>query len=171
MGAGYTNYFVSSSANSGHEVRAQAWVLIRENTDPYIPEGWSVVLKTDGDGTFAYDSPHWGSSTTVLNSHTDPLAPGNAKYAAYNTRNFDAVKACVGSLANCLPVHAFDEPIQNAAALFDGPHRREGVIEGAWLNAFGATSQRTCAPQRPGFNTQCSGGNNARWGFCAFYFT
>ena len=92
MGAGFTNYFVSNDSNSGHEQRVQAWVLIRESSAPFIPEGWSVVLKTDGDPTFAYDSEHWTSSITVLNPHDEPTAPGNAKYAAYNTQNFDAIR-------------------------------------------------------------------------------
>ena len=166
MGAGWTNYFVSNDRSSGHEQRVQAWVLVRESSAPFIPEGWSVVLKTNGDPTFAYEAEHWASSTTVLNPHDDPTAPGNAKYAAYNTQNFDAIRACVGTLDNCLPTHAFAEPIRNAADLFGGAHRREGVIENSWLDAFGVTGQRDCSPQRPGFNTVCNGGNKARWGFC-----
>ena len=164
-----TNYFVQSDTidpDKGNDGHVQAWVLIRESSAPVIPEGWSVILKSNGDSTFAYESELWSSSTTVLNSHDDPTTPGNAKYASYNTLSFDAIMGCVGTLANCMPVHAFSEPIGNAARLFDGPYRNEGVIEEDMLNAFGVSGHKDCAPQRPGFNTRCAQGNNARWGFC-----
>ena len=75
---------MSSDRNSGHEQGCKQ-VLIRESSVPTIPEGWSLVL-SQRDPTFAYDSEYWTSSTNVLNPHDDPTAPGNAKYAAYNTR-------------------------------------------------------------------------------------
>jgi hypothetical protein len=34
------------------------------------------------------------------------------------------------------------------------------------LQVFGPSGQRSCAPQRPGFNVQCVDGPSARWGFC-----
>ena len=131
-----------------------------------VPGGWTVVLKSNGDDTFQYASPLWTDASTVLDASSDPAAPGNAKYEAYNTQSFDAVMACVGSLQNCLPAHAFEEPIENAAALFGGPHRREGVIMDDFLHVFGVQGYRECEPQCPGFNTVCSDGNHARWGFC-----
>ena len=131
-----------------------------------VPGGWTVVLKSNGDDTFQYASPLWTDASTVLDASSDPEAPGNAKYEAYNTQSFDAVMACVGSLQNCLPAHAFEEPVVNAAALFGGPHRREGVIMDDFLHVFGVQGYRECEPQRPGFNTVCSDGNHARWGFC-----
>ena len=69
-------------------------------------ELWVVVLKTDGDATFAYSSSYW-SDDALLNEHSDPLAPGNAKYAEYNTLAFDAIRACVGAADRCAPPHTF----------------------------------------------------------------
>ena len=129
-----------------------------------VPGGWTVVLKSNGD-TLQYASPLWTDASTVLDASSDPEAPATP-VEAYNTQSFDAVMACVGSLQNCLPAHAFEEPVVNAAALFGGPHRREGVIMDDFLHVFGVQGYRECEPQRPGFNTVCSDGNHARWGFC-----
>ena len=85
----------------------------------------------------------------------------------YNTQPFDAVMACVGSLGNCIPGFRFAEEVENAAALFGGAHRREGVVYENFLHAFDVDGHKDCEPQRPGFNTQCTEGNSARWGFCS----
>ena len=55
-------------------------------------------------------------------------------------------------------------PIENSAALFSGAYRDEGIEPAEFLGTFGVTGHRDCEPQRPGFNTQCNGGNAARWG-------
>ena len=96
MGAGWTNYVVSDSPDSGHEGRQQAWILIRDSA-PGLPDGWSVVLKTDGDSTFAYGADYWTSTTNTLNEEMGYYRPGNAKYPSYNTQPFDAIMACVGT--------------------------------------------------------------------------
>ena len=41
-----------------------------------VPPGWSVVLKTNGDETFQYNSPYWTDITTVLDETSDPETPG-----------------------------------------------------------------------------------------------
>ena len=127
---------------------------------------WAVVLKTNGDDTFQYDSDYWTSSTNVLNEGSDPSQVGNAKYAEYNSMPFNAVRACVGTLDNCLE-HMFAETYDNAVQLFDGAHLREGIDQALFENLFGASGHQDCDPQRPAFNTQCNDGNSARWGFCA----
>lgn len=126
------------------------------------------MLKSNGDRTFEYSSPHWTDSTTVLNPTSHPSQAGNAKYPAFNTVQFDAVMGCAGSLANCLEPYAFSSPIENSVALFGGEYRREGIpSQKEFLRMFGAEGQKKCRPQRPGFNTQCADGNHARWGYCA----
>jgi len=40
-----------------------------------VPPGWTVVLKTDGDETFQYNSPYW-TTADVLDEASDPEAPG-----------------------------------------------------------------------------------------------
>jgi hypothetical protein len=127
---------------------------------------WITVLKTNGDATFGYDSPHWSSRSSTLNPSSDRRQPGNAKYPEYNTEPLDAVMGCVGDLSTCMPPHVFSQPIPNAASLFGGAYRAEGVNASAMLSAFKPVGQRDCAPQRAGFNTQCSDGNAARWGYC-----
>eukprot|EP01043_Picozoa_sp_COSAG02_P005369 COSAG02_NODE_145_length_34010_cov_7.359696_2_plen_917_part_00 len=135
-----------------------------------VPYGWTVILKTNGDPTFQYSSPLWSDTESVYNPTSEPHRPGNAKYAAYNTQAFDAIKACVGNLQNCLPEHEFAEPLTNAAELFDGRNRREGVRIEDFVNVFGIEDPRAedeCEPQKPGFNSQCNGNNKVRWGYCA----
>ena len=85
VAAGFTNYFVSDSANGGQESRQQVWIQVRA-ARPRVPAGWTVVLKTTGDDTFQYSSPYWTDPTTVLNEDTDPSAPGNAKYPKFNSQ-------------------------------------------------------------------------------------
>eukprot|EP01043_Picozoa_sp_COSAG02_P012962 COSAG02_NODE_511_length_20858_cov_21.570837_4_plen_4757_part_00 len=134
-----------------------------------IPEGWAVILKTTGDRTFSYSSVHWHDTSTLLDPTSDPSAPGNAKYQAYNEQQFDAIKACVGSLDNCMPTHVFGRSFVNAAELFDGYHRDEGVTIADFTRVFHVEDPRAskqCEPQRPGFNSNCNGGNSVRWGYC-----
>jgi hypothetical protein len=102
MGAGWTNYFVNSNANGGSEQRLQAFIKVRAAPD-CVPPGWTVVLKTDGDDTFQYSSPHWADSTSVLNPTTHPSQPGNAKYPEYNTVMVSAVSLSL-SLSLCVCV-------------------------------------------------------------------
>ena len=49
-------------------------------------------MKTAGDDVWRYDSPLWADDS-VLDAESDPLAPGNAKYPAYNSQCFDAIQA------------------------------------------------------------------------------
>ena len=167
MGAGWTNYFVSDTANGGQQSSGvQAWVKVRTAPD-CVPPGWTVVMKTNGDDTFQYSSPYWTDATTVLHETTHPSTAGNAKYPAFNTVAFDAVMGCVGNLANCLNPYTFRTPVNNAVELFGGDYRREGIPSNKLFeHAFGSTDHKKCRPQRPGFNTQCAGGNKARWGYC-----
>jgi hypothetical protein len=43
-------------------------------------EQWIIVLKTNGDETLAYSSPHWASTNGTLNADSQRSLPGNAKY-------------------------------------------------------------------------------------------
>jgi len=168
MGAGFTNYFVSPTENAGQERRSNAWILVRQTCEATVAGGaeqWHTVLKTNGDETFAYASPLWDSDQ-LLNELSSPDAPGNAKYGAYTSVRLDAVQICVNTPDNCLPPHAFLDPIPSARALFTGPFRREGVQDQELREVFGPEGYRECEPQRPGFNTVCKDGNHARWGYC-----
>ena len=128
---------------------------------------WVTVLKTNGDDTFAYDSPHWSSTTSVLNEGSSTMSPGNAKYPEYNTVAFCKIRVYrSGQSESCMPAAEFATPVANAAALFDGEYRREGIVQADWDNIFHVFGKRDCEMQRPGFNTRCNDGNNARWGYC-----
>ena len=169
MGAGWTNYFVNSNANGGSEQRLQAWIVVRHVDIPYdtSDEHWETILKSDGDETFAYSSALWANDQ-LLNEGDPVDTPGNAKYPAYNTAEFDAIRVCVGQASNCIEPQAFLEPVVGAAALFDGPYRRQGVVQDEWDVVFDPSGQNeACGMQRPGFNTVCADGNFARWGYCA----
>eukprot|EP01051_Picozoa_sp_SAG22_P019423 SAG22_NODE_3579_length_1633_cov_1.118644_2_plen_179_part_00 len=131
-----------------------------------VDPGWTIIMKTNGDTTFEYGSSHWGSITSVLDPNSDRTAAGNAKYPEYNTMEFSAIMFCVTSSDSCIQPYEFAEPISNAAALFGGSHRREGVVRADFERVFQPSGQQNCDPQRPGFNTQCNDGNRARWGYC-----
>ena len=68
--------------------------------------------------------------------------------------------------------HAFATPVENSVELFSGVYRDEGVVQEVLVETLNdATSgalvgQQDCEMQRPGFNTFCSNGNHARWGYC-----
>ena len=126
----------------------------------------TTILKTDGDDTFQYNSAFWTSSTSTLNPSSNRTDPGNAKYAEYNTLKFDFITVCVGSVDNCIEPYQFSYPMANAAELFGGGDRREGVNQSEFVRVFGPSGMQNCGPQRPGFDVQCSGGNHARWGYC-----
>ena len=131
-------------------------------------EGWRVILKSDGDDTFQYDSPHWGDVGSVVNEEEDPNLDGNAKYPEYNTMQFTKIRICVGVLeeASCTMPFEFTTPFTNAAQLFNGAFRREGVVQAEWDRLFAPSGDRDCGMQRPGFNTVCNDNNRARWGYC-----
>jgi Ca2+-binding EF-hand superfamily protein len=97
----------------------------KPGTESHVPPGWTVVLKSDGDATFAYDAPMW-TDTSVFNVDSDPTQAGNAKYPGYNEFSFDAVTACVHTLDNCLTPHEFSVPIGSASTLFGDNHRSIG---------------------------------------------
>ena len=126
---------------------------------------WVVALKTTGDTTLGYSSPHWASTSSTLDPESSRTTPGNAKYAEYNSLELDGVRGCVGNFENCVQ-HTFDHSVLNAASLFGGDYVSVGVDRDEFVQVFGPAGQRDCAPQRPGFNVQCVDGNSARWGFC-----
>ena len=171
LGAGYTNGFVSDTPQgaatdtnpmSGLAAKVFAWVLIREYAPPY-PVGWSVVLKTTGDSTFGYDSPHWTSERT-LNEWTRPQDPGNAKYSAYNELRFDAVRACVDSLHNCVE-YEVGNIVDDAERLFNsGRNFPDSIDADLWFDNVPVSDPtpgmfhvdpppRTCTAWRSGFDT------------------
>ena len=131
------------------------------------PGLWVVVLKTDGDVTFGYDSPLW-ESDDLLNADSPVELPGNAKYGAYVSEPFDAIKACIDTIENCESASTveFDGPIASARDLFSSLYRRVDDSSQNWAAVFGASGQQDCPPQSPGFNTMCADGNAARWGYC-----
>ena len=162
--AGWTNHFVDQTPNAEQNKLKQAWIFVL-TAATLVPDGWAVVLKTNGDTTFSYSSPYWWDDQT-LHPDSNPTEPGNAKYRYYLDLPFDAVMGCVGSLKNCL-TYELPAPVAKAADLFDGPYRAEGVNEKEFLAVFNETRQRDCRPQRPGFHTRCGANTNAaRWGFC-----
>ena len=59
---------------------------------------WRVVLKTNGDDTFAYDSPLW-TDGNVLHPESNPIAAGNAKYPEFNSQCISGVQACVVAIS------------------------------------------------------------------------
>eukprot|EP01045_Picozoa_sp_COSAG04_P040656 COSAG04_NODE_11982_length_677_cov_1.074394_2_plen_129_part_01 len=93
--AGWTNHFVDPTPNQGSGALKQAWIFVLPAAT-LTPDGWSVVLKTNGDSTLGYSSPLWGDDQT-LHPETNPTEPGNAKYRYYLDLPFDAVMGCVGS--------------------------------------------------------------------------
>jgi len=126
-------------------------------------DAWAPIMKTDGGPLWEYDSPMWGD-TSVFNSTSPATDFGNAKYAAFNTKKFNYIKACVGSPNHCL-VYKLAATHNNARELFNGKYSAEGIIYNQFVTLFGVHGQKKCAPQLPGFNTVGKQGCAARWGF------
>ena len=146
------------------------------STIPAVPcpgaaiNDWTIILKTDGDDTFQYNSNLWTDGSGVLNEDSPRVDAGNAKYPEYQSQAFTGITFCVGSLANCAEIVEFDDPIENAAALFDGPYRRGAQYipggQAKFDELFDPSNNKDCSMQRPGFNIQCNDNNRARWGYC-----
>ena len=101
--------------------RGSCATLPRGNTGPggqHFGE-WTVVLKSDGDETFQYSSPLWGSDE-LLDPGSDVNSPGNAKYEAYNSQSSTRSRCALQGRA-CSRRTAFEqaflEPYVNSAAL------------------------------------------------------
>lgn len=58
--------------------------------------GWTLLLKATGDTTLEYDSPLW-TNTATLNAAAPSIAPGNAKYDAFNELPITELRGCLGS--------------------------------------------------------------------------
>lgn len=106
------------------------------------------------------------------------MSTGDAKLDAYNTQSFSKVKLCVGTTELC---YSYDlgQTYSNAAKLFNGNFKRTTNMDkrkftDLWLSPgspdydyfWNGGSGANCGMQRPGFNTQCNDGNDARWGYC-----
>lgn len=168
-GAGWTNYFVNNRANGGKHSRQQAWISVKQTIPGKGETDWVLILKTKaGSNKFQYDSPYWGNSQTY-NTGSVASAPGDAKYAAYNSMKFNQIKGCVGSYsqrntAHCA-THKFKKTLSNARTLFNGKYLAEGVDSTHFVSIFSAKGSRQCGPQGPGFNRKANGNNHFRWGF------
>eukprot|EP01050_Picozoa_sp_SAG11_P003690 SAG11_NODE_215_length_12235_cov_11.843276_5_plen_701_part_00 len=134
---------------------------------------WTVVLKSNGDATFAYDSDYWGSDAT-LHATAPRRANGNAKYPEYNTLPFDQLVFCARTLDNCISPLSFGEVVPSARALF-APAGGEGggvalqlsvAHQAEWAAVLGVHGSSGCATQHAGFDARCGNGNFARLGFC-----
>ena len=72
--AGWTNHFVDPTPNQGSGALKQAWIFVLP-APTLPPDGWSVVLKTNGDSTFGYSSPVWRNNQ-LIDEGSDPTQPG-----------------------------------------------------------------------------------------------
>lgn len=72
--------------------------------------GWALLLKSNGDLTFGYESPMW-VNTEVVNEAEPSLAPGdNAKYQSFNDMPISELRGCFDmSEGDCIQM-SFEEP-------------------------------------------------------------
>jgi len=108
--------------------------------------------------------------------HNTQTTPGvDVKLSSYSSQALKAVRVCVGSLDKCVTLQV---EAKSSKDLFSGEFRRRTDIDQhVFQSLFQADEQRSCfspgnasqcsqCMQRPGFSTQCSSGNKARFGFC-----
>lgn len=130
---------------------------------------WQLVMKLSSGPDLGFCSPFW-TDERLRHEDTPASQPINAKYAAFLTASFGAIKMCIGSpLGNCV-THDFNCAWQSARQLFsDGFIRDVAVNQTDFLKAFAAPAGKyaECPMQMPGFNVVCKDGNKARWGYCA----
>ena len=135
--------------------------------------GWVLVLQIADNisGPFQYDSELWTNHETLNSEYTTIRSGIDVKLPSYNTQPLSAVRVCVESLDRCYTIEAH---ANSSRELFSGSYRRrDDINQNSFEAVFGAdqsrvafASNQTQCMQRPGFNTQCKGGNKARFGFC-----
>ena len=136
--------------------------------------GWVLVLQISQNrsGLFHYDSDLW-TNDDILNAEYTNITSGiDVKLPSYSTQPLTAVRLCVSSLDNCFTL---DVEANSSKELFSkGYQRREDLDQRSFERLFDADDLRadyspywpSQCMQRPGFNTECNGGNKARLGFC-----
>jgi endonuclease I len=133
--------------------------------------GWVLVLQIADNisGSFQYDSELWTNYETLNSEYTRIRSGIDVKLPSYNTQPLSAVRVCVESLDRCYSIEAH---ANSSRELFSGSYRRrDDINQNSFEAVFGSdqlrvASNSTQCMQRPGFNTQCKGGNKARFGFC-----
>jgi hypothetical protein len=127
---------------------------------------------------FSYASPYWTDDLTLNAQYTTPTTGIDVKLPAFSSVALTGIRICVEILTHCYDYQIGTE-YTSAKALFSGAFiRTTDMGQEAFEDLFdsaraGTTSNyhyqranhRTCL-QRPGFNTECSDSNKARFGFC-----
>jgi hypothetical protein len=121
--------------------------------------GWTLVMKVDGDAsTFAYDSPHWTTSTV----HEDGAVAFDdmeAKYRSFNEVAFNALR--VGMFGGG-EVTIAKSATSVRSLIAAGSFESTNVGRAGWLGLMsGSALQSGC--EREGFNVTC-GTTRARIG-------
>merc|ERR1719471_2533188 len=165
LGAG-TTYYWSSGSGPSQTNNVWAWV-IPTPVEKIMDNDWTLVATILGDGTmWGYSSDLW-TSDNLLNWDNTVDDVEDAKFEAFNFESFTKIRMCVDAAkTNCVE-HEFDQEYALAQALFSAGYVRDATLDQEGIiGAFGATGQKDCEMQRPGFNIECNDGNKARWGYC-----
>jgi hypothetical protein len=131
---------------------------------------WALVMSTNGDETWKYDSDLWTSDATL--AEDDVYAP-NRKLPSFMEKKFDRLKACFGGQrSNCIDID-FPEMWASAQALFSAGYVPITQHQASGFDAVLSPTPDNCAPYLMGFNTwdsaypQANAGNRARFGYLA----
>lgn len=171
-GAGWTNRFVSNTANNNLDRQAPAWLWVSDtpSTLPQAtscqnqPEGkyavdgsvvyceadWTLVMKIAANGGLFYESRLWGRTTEYNTRGPLSLVEGaDVIFKPYLDTSFRTIRACVGHPRhNCLVQRFPDsqEPRANARSLFTGATVRESIAKEEFFDARGRACVSRCPP-------------------------
>jgi len=140
-----------------------------------------LIMKIGKTNMFRYESPYW-EDDNLLNENADSTTEEDAKFATFLTRSFNKITVCYNSpTENCWSYTFNDGTVWDSAKqLFSSGYNRRSDFAAtvtelhATLQQFGLDPDmyqggeysKNCAPQRPGFNSMCNGGNYVRFGYC-----
>ena len=123
-------------------------------------------------GSFHYDSELWTNNDTLNAQYTNITSGIDVKLSSYSSQALEAVRVCVGSLDKCVTLQV---EAKSSKDLFSGEFRRrtdidqhvfQSLFQADELRSRFSPGNASQCMQRPGFNSQCSSGNKARFGFC-----
>eukprot|EP01051_Picozoa_sp_SAG22_P019422 SAG22_NODE_3579_length_1633_cov_1.118644_1_plen_198_part_10 len=101
MGAGYTNYFVYSSPNAGHQSRAQAWIMVRAQ-GPQASTSYALVPLLGEPSAMVQT---WPRSRPISQGWQSSLAvDGNPTTATAGTASFTGMQHSPGGFRTAVHV-------------------------------------------------------------------
>merc|ERR550517_2083057 len=100
---------------------------------------WTLVMKLNGDETFAYNSAHWQDGQTMNNDSDCLLCSENAKFSTFMDTPVRWIQVCIDSpTENCITQDLGAGAAASAHALFSGNEIfTDDIVDQEFINAMG----------------------------------